>query len=288
MSRAVATLGIASSPLNRASASGQCASFSKARRIGTVLEPSIAFLDWCVHEDRITANPCASIGRAYRPVAGGERERTPSLRDLALIWHGLPRRRSSSVFGDFIRFAITTPARRGEIANLRWEHLDLEVQGLGPTRQADQELQRARAAPQSARARDPDPALGGCGASRGGARVSFAAVNEATISAFSVMLRALHREAPNVASWSLHDLRRSFATTLGRLGQDDEVVIDGVLNHRQSRDPEPAFLGVYNRSTRLPAQAEALERWGRLIEDALEGRFPEEAEVISLVRRARP
>ena len=31
----------------------------------------------------------------------------------------------------------------------------------------------------------------------------------------------------------------------------------------------------------------ALERWGRLVEDALEGRFPEEAEVISLARRVR-
>ena len=39
-----------------------------------------------MHEDRIVVNPCASIGRAYRPAAGGERERTPSLRELALIW----------------------------------------------------------------------------------------------------------------------------------------------------------------------------------------------------------
>ena len=100
------------------------------------------------------------------------------------------------------------------------------------------------------------------------------------------MLSTLNRAAPDVASWSLHDLRRSFATALGRLGEDDEATIDAVLNHKQS-GTRSGVLGVYNRSTRLEAQYAALERWGRLVEDALEGRFPEEAEVISLARRVR-
>ena len=106
------------------------------------------------------------------------------------------------------------------------------------------------------------------------------------ITTFSAMLRALHRAAPAVEPWSLHDLRRSFASVLGRLGQDDETTIDAVLNHRQAAT-RGGVLGVYNKSTRLPAQAAALERWGRLIEDALEGRFSE-AEVIPLARRAQP
>ena len=95
------------------------------------------------------------------------------------------------------------------------------------------------------------------------------------ITAFSGVLRALHRATPAVAPWALHDLRRSFATTLGQLGEDDEATIDAVLNHRQSAT-RGGVIGVYNKSTRLPAQAEALERWGRLLADALEGRFPEE------------
>ena len=84
------------------------------------------FLDWAVHEGLIPANPCVGIGRAYRPAAGGERERTPSLRDLALIWTACETA-LELVFCDFVRFAITTPARRNEIANLRWEHLDLDA-----------------------------------------------------------------------------------------------------------------------------------------------------------------
>ena len=96
----------------------------------------------------------------------------------------------------------------------------------------------------------------------------------APITAFSGVLRALHRAAPAVERWALHDLRRSFATTLGRLGQDDEATIDAVLNHRQSAT-RGGVVGVYNKSTRLPAQHAALERWGGLVADALEGRIPE-------------
>ena len=85
LSRAVAALGIASFPITsvdvktvRRLQQGE----AYRHRFGALNR----FLDWAVHEDRITINPCTSIGKAYRPAAGGERERTPSLRDLALIW----------------------------------------------------------------------------------------------------------------------------------------------------------------------------------------------------------
>ena len=84
--------------------------------------------------------------------------------------------------------------------------------------------------------------------------------------------------------WALHDLRRSFATTLGRLGEDDEVTIDAILNHRQSASCG-GVIGVYQKAVRLPAQAKALERWGTLVADALDGRFPEEAAVIPFTQR---
>jgi integrase len=107
------------------------------------------------------------------------------------------------------------------------------------------------------------------------------------ITSFSGMLRALHRATPGVGRWALHDTRRSFASALGQIGEDDEATIDGVLNHRQSAT-RGGVVGVYNKSTRLPAQHAALERWGRLVKDSLEKRFPEEVEVIPLARRARP
>jgi integrase len=282
--RAVATLGIASSPI-------ASVGVRTVRRLqhGDAYRHRFGalnrFFDWCVHEDRLAANPCASIGRAYRPAAGGARERTPSLRDLALIWAGTETALELTL-RDFVHFAICIPARRNEIANLRWEHLDLDAKvwrqpGKLTKNRVPHEL-----------------SFGGLGfeivtrrweaAGRPKAGLVFPAPRSGKpITAFSGMMRALHRAAPAVEPWSLHDLRRSFASTLGRLGQDDEVTIDAVLNHRQAAT-RGGVLGVYNKSTRLPAQHAALERWGRLIEDALEGRFPEEAEVIPLARRSWP
>jgi integrase len=281
--RAIAALGVASSSL----ASIDVKTVRKLRR-GVAYRHRFGsfsrFLDWCVHEDLIPVNPCASIGRAFRPKAGGKRERTPSLRDLALIW-AATEKALEETFRDFVRFAICIPARRGEIATMDWRHVDLEARvwrqpGRLTKNREPHELYLHDLALEILSRR-----WEATGRPKTG--LVFPSPRTATpITAFSAMLRALHREAEDVEAWSLHDCRRSFASTLGRLGEFDDATIDGVLNHRQTAT-RGGVLGTYNRSTRLPAQAEALERWGRLLADALEGRFPEKAEAIPVARRAR-
>jgi integrase len=283
---AVAALGIAASPLADVDArtvrklqqSG--ASSSYRHRFGAINR----FFDWCVHEDLIAVNPCASIDRAYRPAAGGKRERTPSLRDLALIW-AATEKALEETFRDFVRFAICVPARRGEIATMDWGHVDLEARvwrqpGRLTKNREPHELYLHDLALEILTRRWE-------AAGRPKAGLVFPAPRAMKpIASFSGMLRALHRAAPDVEPFALHDMRRSFAGTLGRLGEDSDQTVDAVLNHRQSAT-RGGVLGVYNRSVRLPAQHAALERWGRLIADALEGRFPDEGQVISLAQRAR-
>jgi hypothetical protein len=48
-------------------------------------------------------------------------------------------------------------------------------------------------------------------------------------------------------------------------------VADAVLNHRQSA-ARGGVLGVYQRASRWPEQVRAMELWGRLLADAIEGR----------------
>jgi integrase len=200
---------------------------------------------------------------------------------LAAIWTAAET--LEPVFRDFVRFAITTPARRGEIATMDWRHVDLEErvwrQPGRLTKNRDPHELRLNALALEIltkrwEARRPKTGL-----------VFPSPRSAKPISAFSGMLRALLREAP-MERFALHDLRRSFATALGRLGEDDEATIDAVLNHRQSAT-RGGVLGVYNRSTRLSAQAQAVEHWGQLLADAIAGRFPEEGKVIPLARRPR-
>jgi integrase len=282
LGHAVGALGIASAPIAiidvktvRALQNGSC----WRHRFGALSR----FLDWCVHEERIPFNPCASIGKQYRPPAAGMRERTPSLKELAQIWTAAERTLIPT-FRDFTRFAICIPARRGEIATMDWRHIDLGAkvwrQPGRLTKNRDPHELRLHPLALEILTRRWEEA----GRPTGGLAFPSPKAGK-PIGVFSEMLRAIRRATPEVESWAYHDIRRSFATTLGRLGEYDETTIDAVLNHRQSAT-RGGVLGVYNKATRLPAQHAALERWGELLADALEGRFPEETKVIPLARRA--
>ena len=162
------------------------------------------FLDWAVHEDRIAANPCASIGRAYRPAAGGERERTPTLKELALVWTAAETA-LEPMFRDFVRFAITHAGAPRRDRQSPLGASGPRRPGLASAGQADQEPRRARAAPQSARARDPDPALGRRRAARRWGWCSPRRGRASRSPPSPTCFRALHRATPAVEPWALHD-----------------------------------------------------------------------------------
>jgi len=64
-----------------------------------------------------------------------------------------------------------------------------------------------------------------------------------------------------------HDLRRTCATNLSKLGVDD-VTIATILNHSW---PLRHMTAVYNRWERLPEMSRALERWGAKLEAIVTG-----------------
>jgi integrase len=86
---------------------------------------------------------------------------------------------------------------------------------------------------------------------------------------FSGMKRELDRLA-GLTDWAWHDLRRTFATTLGEAGVS-EVVADAVLNHRQSAT-RSGVMGVYQRAERMPERRAAMEAWASILNAAVEGR----------------
>ena len=62
-----------------------------------------------------------------------------------------------------------------------------------------------------------------------------------------------------------HDLRRTGATNLSRLGADD-VIIAKILNHRWA---DRRVTSIYNRDSRLPEMVVALERWGGRLQEII-------------------
>jgi integrase len=75
-----------------------------------------------------------------------------------------------------------------------------------------------------------------------------------------------------VANWRLHDLRRTAATGLQRLGVRLEVT-EQVLNHVSGS--RAGIVGIYQRHDFANEKRAALEAWGEHVEAIVEGRAPE-------------
>ena len=81
--------------------------------------------------------------------------------------------------------------------------------------------------------------------------------NDRAFSGWSKSKRRLD-DASGVTGWTLHDIRRTVATGMARLGVAQHVV-ERVLNHASGTFAGVA--GVYNRFGYLPEMRDALERW---------------------------
>ena len=80
--------------------------------------------------------------------------------------------------------------------------------------------------------------------------------------------------------WTAHDLRRTTATLMARLGVSTDV-IDECLNHKlQSK-----MARVYIQDRRLADQARAFDALGRRLAELAEGRASDKGNVVALPQR---
>jgi hypothetical protein len=86
-----------------------------------------------------------------------------------------------------------------------------------------------------------------------------------------------------MAPWRLHDLRRSCASGLARLGISLPV-IEKVLNHRSGSFA--GVVGVYQRHSFASEKRAALDAWGRHIEGLVSGKT-KTGNVVALGKRRR-
>lgn len=222
------------------------------------------FLDWCQDAGHIQANPCALIARSRRPKAPQARSHYLTPAELARLWEAAGKLREP-VWRDLARFLIVVPCRRNEAARLDWSHLDLTAaewrQPGHMTKNRDaHRLHLHLLALEVLRGRRE--ATGGKGL------VFPAPVSGRAVDTFSDIKTVLD-EVTGLDGWTWHDFRRSFATALGE-ASIPEVMADAVLNHRQSAT-RGGVLGVYQRASRWPEQVKAMELWGKLLAEAIDG-----------------
>ena len=205
-------------------------------------------LNWAADRSYISANPLA--GARMPDLGYRQRERVLSMDELRQVWDagsdmGYP-------FGALIKLLILTAQRRGEVANIQRDWLLPEQAAYeipGPMRKT----RRPHVVPVSAPAQAILSQMPNWNA---GKHLISTTAGERPVSGFS---KAKSRAdlISGVSDWTLHDLRRSAATHMARLGAPQEH-IERVLGHEIQ-----GVAGTYNRYSYLEEKRAAMELWSK-------------------------
>jgi integrase len=207
--------------------------------------------------DWIEGSPAEGIERPYPYIA---RDRVLSMTEIGRVWRatemlGFPYRQ-------YIRTLILSAQRRGEVAAMRWDGVDLDAASWTIESSATKS-RRAHLVPLDSDTRSILRNVPKISAASGAPEFVFTTDGDTHISCYADIKRKLDTFIAADGSgpmkpWVLHDLRRTAATHMVRLGVLEEVV-GKVLNHAV----QGVTAKVYALHRYEPEKREALERWAR-------------------------
>jgi integrase len=233
------------------------------------------FFSWAAEEELIEASPAAAV----KPLADNvRRDRVLADWEIRAFWRAS---KQLGAFGRSFQFMLATGQRRTEVGSMRWSEVDHSAK-LWTLPRERTKADRAHEVPLSDTARsilDECPRISDFvfatgRAARDGGDAALAGWSKAKGALDAVMLE----EAKNLAEergeeppkeirpWRLHDLRRTCATQLGKLGTD-RVVIGKILNHA-----EQGVTSVYDRHRYDDAKRRALDLWGQRLQAIVDGK----------------
>ena len=222
---------------------------------------------YAMGRDWIDASPAEAIDK---PKQEAPRERFLDMDEVKHIYSaadllGYP-------FGGFIKLLFLTGQRRTEVAAMRWDDLDLDA-GTWTLGSAGTKSARAHLVPLSPQAiavLKAAPRLGEhVWTNDGRSHVSGYAKAKMRLDGF------LEAAGGPPKPWRLHDIRRSVATHMVRLGVS-ETIVGRVLGHAA----QGVTAKVYALHSYEPEMRSALNRWAAEIQRAVSGK--EAGQVVKL------
>jgi integrase len=224
-------------------------------RILTLIKTIFRF---ALSRDWIDFSPADAI---RKPKDEKERDRVLTMVELAWIWKA--SRLAGYPFGPFTMLLILTAQRRTEVASMRWRDLDLDG-GNWIIRSDDTKADRKHLVPLSPLAVQTLKDLPRMGdyvfTSDGESHISGFASAKAKLDGFIAGLKG------PVEPWRFHDLRRTAATHMVRLGIL-ETVVGRVLNHALTG----VTAKVYALHSYAPEKRQALDAWAEDLTKAIDG-----------------
>jgi integrase len=211
---------------------------------------------WSVGRGLLDASPMAELPKPGREVS---RDRVLTDTELVGVWLGCDK--IGWPFGPAIKLLILTGCRREEVGSLRWNEIDgIAIQLVGE-RTKTKEARAVPLSPQAVEILENLPCVNQ-------PDFVFTTTGRTPVSGWSRAKRLLDQHS-GVEDWRVHDLRRTFATGLQRLGTRLEV-IEAALGHVSGS--RAGIVGVYQRHGFEPEMRRAADAWGQYVAFLIDGR----------------
>jgi integrase len=219
---------------------------------------------WAMEQEIIEVSPFVGL---KIPAEEKSRDRILTDQELRAVWQAAGQ---MGVYGSLVRVLILTGQRRGEIAGLTWDEIDLD-KGLISLPRERVKNNRAHEIPLSPQAVALIEAL-----PRNSEQYVFS-LDGGPIINFGRFKNRLDKLC-GVQNWTVHDLRRSAASGMARSGVGLPV-IEKVLNHVSGSFA--GVVGIYQRHDFAGEKRRGLELWGAHVA-AIVSDKPAKAKVVKL------
>jgi integrase len=226
-----------------------------------------ALFSWGMKEGLCEGNPVVATNDPAEGIPA--RERVLSDAEIRTVWNAC----RDDDFGRIVRLLLVCGCRRQEIGGLRWDEISFDsgVMTISGERTKNRRTLELTLPPlaldilRSAPRRDGRDFVFG---NRGGA---FSTWSYSTI---ALNNRVIEAEGKPLPRWTLHDLRRTMRTGLGKIGIPPHVA-ELCINHVKG-----GVQAIYDRHTYQPQIAAALAAWAAHIEQLVSSAKPDK--VVSL------
>lgn len=212
------------------------------------------FFSWSLSRDLIVANPFIGVARPAKLIA---RDRVLTNAELKAVWSAATD--TGYPFGNIVQLLILTGQRRGEVANMQWDHLDVDdaVWSIPAALTKNSQPHTVPLSPPALEILQSIPRLHEqfVFPAKGRTNTSFSGFGKCK-QRLDLLIAAANQEP--LAPWKLHDLRRTADTGMAALGTQPHV-IERVLNHISGTFAGVA--GTYNRYDYLDEMRDALKQW---------------------------
>jgi integrase len=242
---------------------------------------------WAVKRGAVSGNPFAALP-VVKSIA--KRERVLSEAEIAEIWRAAGD--ATFPYGTIIRLLILTGQRRGEVAGMTWDEISEDLatwtmpgertkNGIAHTLPLSAAVRNLLTASLSDDADDPKRAVrerrasgglvlpGAAGTPFAGWSKAKQALDQGIMAARTARAAAAGTPPSSLVPWNVHDLRRTVATGLQRLGVRLEVT-EAVLNHISGS--RGGIAGVYQRHDWAVEKCAALDAWAAHVTAIVKGR----------------